>query len=64
MNWLIFYFCAGMNGKILIKMYLKNEPQQFVRINSWIIERWNDEFLYWNPLDYGFEKKCDTGGKI
>ncbi|KAL3097541.1 hypothetical protein niasHS_003989 [Heterodera schachtii] len=29
-----------------------NEPQQYLLLNSWIIERWHDEFLYWNPLDY------------
>ncbi|KAI6197450.1 hypothetical protein M3Y94_01226000 [Aphelenchoides besseyi] len=22
-------------------------------LNAWIIERWNDEFLYWRPEDYG-----------
>lgn len=26
---------------------------QYILLNAWIIERWNDEFLYWNPLDYG-----------
>ncbi|CAD5217562.1 unnamed protein product [Bursaphelenchus xylophilus] len=30
-----------------------NEPQQYILLNAWIIERWNDEFLYWNPMDYG-----------
>ncbi|CAD5213039.1 unnamed protein product [Bursaphelenchus okinawaensis] len=30
-----------------------NEPQQYILLNAWIIERWHDEFLYWNPLDYG-----------
>lgn len=30
-----------------------NEPQQFLLLNAWIIERWHDEFLYWNPMDYG-----------
>nr|ACO48375.1 acetylcholine receptor DES-2-like protein [Haemonchus contortus] len=29
-----------------------NEPQQFVLLNAWIIERWYDEFLYWSPMEY------------
>ncbi|CAD6193386.1 unnamed protein product [Caenorhabditis auriculariae] len=29
-----------------------NEPQQYILLNAWIIERWYDEFLYWNPNDY------------
>ncbi|EGT54971.1 hypothetical protein CAEBREN_30784 [Caenorhabditis brenneri] len=29
-----------------------NEPQQYILLNAWIIERWFDEFLYWNPDDY------------
>ncbi|KAK0394578.1 hypothetical protein QR680_000815 [Steinernema hermaphroditum] len=29
-----------------------NEPQQYILLNAWIIERWHDEFLYWNPDDY------------
>ncbi|KAL3994734.1 Neurotransmitter-gated ion-channel ligand binding domain family protein [Acanthocheilonema viteae] len=29
-----------------------NEPQQYVLLNAWIIERWYDEFLYWQPADY------------
>ena len=44
-----------------------NEPQQYILLNSWIIEvfqqkqilkvpfkfqRWYDEFLYWDPEDY------------
>uniref|UniRef100_A0A914V8S2 Uncharacterized protein n=1 Tax=Plectus sambesii TaxID=2011161 RepID=A0A914V8S2_9BILA len=29
-----------------------NEPQQSVKINAWIVERWRDELLYWNPTDY------------
>uniref|UniRef100_A0A914KWX5 Uncharacterized protein n=1 Tax=Meloidogyne incognita TaxID=6306 RepID=A0A914KWX5_MELIC len=30
-----------------------NEPQQFLLLNSWIIERWHDEFLFWHPEEYG-----------
>ncbi|CAJ0963491.1 unnamed protein product, partial [Mesorhabditis belari] len=30
-----------------------NEPQQFILLNAWIIERWYDEFLFWEPEDYG-----------
>ncbi|CAB3398168.1 unnamed protein product [Caenorhabditis bovis] len=29
-----------------------NEPQQYILLNAWIIERWYDEFLFWNPADY------------
>lgn len=29
-----------------------NEPQQYVLLNAWIIERWFDEFLFWDPIDY------------
>lgn len=26
-----------------------NEPQQYIMLNSWIVESWNDDFLWWNP---------------
>uniref|UniRef100_A0A915BC53 Uncharacterized protein n=1 Tax=Parascaris univalens TaxID=6257 RepID=A0A915BC53_PARUN len=29
-----------------------NEPQQYILLNAWIIERWYDEFLFWHPMDY------------
>uniref|UniRef100_A0A914XEH2 Uncharacterized protein n=1 Tax=Plectus sambesii TaxID=2011161 RepID=A0A914XEH2_9BILA len=29
-----------------------NERQQFILINAWIVERWRDEFLYWDPTEY------------
>ncbi|CAD5223928.1 unnamed protein product [Bursaphelenchus okinawaensis] len=29
-----------------------NEPQQFIILNSWIIESWEDDFLYWDPSRY------------
>uniref|UniRef100_A0A1I7XU77 Neur_chan_LBD domain-containing protein n=1 Tax=Heterorhabditis bacteriophora TaxID=37862 RepID=A0A1I7XU77_HETBA len=29
-----------------------NEPQQYILLNAWIIERWYDEFLFWVPEDY------------
>ncbi|VDK70155.1 unnamed protein product [Onchocerca ochengi] len=29
-----------------------NEPQQYILLNAWIIERWYDEFLYWRSEDY------------
>lgn len=25
-----------------------NEPQQYILLNSWIVERWKDELLYWD----------------
>ncbi|PAV91581.1 hypothetical protein WR25_10892 [Diploscapter pachys] len=36
----------------LYKILELNEPQQYILLNSWIIERWYDEFLYWDPEDY------------
>ncbi|CAI4227023.1 unnamed protein product [Auanema sp. JU1783] len=43
--------------KIMFKMELYqiielNERQQFVAVSAWVIERWFDEFLYWNPMDF------------
>ncbi|KHN71397.1 Acetylcholine receptor subunit alpha-type des-2, partial [Toxocara canis] len=29
-----------------------NEPQQYILLNAWIIERWYDEFLFWLPSEY------------
>uniref|UniRef100_A0A183TVV7 Neur_chan_LBD domain-containing protein n=1 Tax=Toxocara canis TaxID=6265 RepID=A0A183TVV7_TOXCA len=29
-----------------------NEPQQYVLISVWIIERWDDRMLWWDPLNY------------
>ncbi|KAI1727345.1 neurotransmitter-gated ion-channel ligand binding domain-containing protein [Ditylenchus destructor] len=26
-----------------------NEPQQYILLNAWIVERWKDDLLYWNP---------------
>ncbi|KAE9555158.1 hypothetical protein FO519_001653 [Halicephalobus sp. NKZ332] len=30
-----------------------NEPQQYILLNTWIVERWNDDLLYWNPARFG-----------
>ncbi|CAI5441634.1 unnamed protein product [Caenorhabditis angaria] len=30
-----------------------NEPQQYLMINAWIIERWTDHLLGWDPEKYG-----------
>ena len=27
---------------------MQNEPQQYILLNSWIVERWRDELLYWD----------------
>uniref|UniRef100_A0A914CV88 Uncharacterized protein n=1 Tax=Acrobeloides nanus TaxID=290746 RepID=A0A914CV88_9BILA len=35
----------------------KNEPQQYVILNAWIIERWTDEILYWNRKKFDEIKK-------
>ncbi|PAV84159.1 hypothetical protein WR25_17164 [Diploscapter pachys] len=37
---------------VLYQILVLNEPQQYILLNSWIIERWYDEFLYWDPEDY------------
>ncbi|CAJ0566268.1 unnamed protein product, partial [Mesorhabditis spiculigera] len=29
-----------------------NEPQQYLMLNSWIVERWVDVMLGWNPEDF------------
>ncbi|KAI6183746.1 Mutant ACR-23-like protein [Aphelenchoides bicaudatus] len=26
-----------------------NEPQQYIMLNSWIVESWQDDFLWWRP---------------
>ncbi|KJH47091.1 hypothetical protein DICVIV_06851 [Dictyocaulus viviparus] len=33
--------------------YLKNEKQQNVDLNVWVIQKWRDDFLGWNPHLYG-----------
>ncbi|CAJ0574783.1 unnamed protein product, partial [Mesorhabditis spiculigera] len=30
-----------------------NEPQQYLMLNAWIVERWYDKLLRWNPRDFG-----------
>uniref|UniRef100_A0AC34FCP5 Uncharacterized protein n=1 Tax=Panagrolaimus sp. ES5 TaxID=591445 RepID=A0AC34FCP5_9BILA len=30
-----------------------NEPQQYMVLNAWIVERWYDDLLYWNPARFG-----------
>uniref|UniRef100_A0A1I8A6X9 Neur_chan_LBD domain-containing protein n=1 Tax=Steinernema glaseri TaxID=37863 RepID=A0A1I8A6X9_9BILA len=29
-----------------------NEPQQYILMNAWIVERWRDDMLYWNPAQF------------
>ncbi|KAK6018650.1 Neurotransmitter-gated ion-channel ligand binding domain protein, partial [Ostertagia ostertagi] len=29
-----------------------NERQQYVSISAWVIERWYDEFIFWDPAKY------------
>ncbi|CAB3397017.1 unnamed protein product [Caenorhabditis bovis] len=29
-----------------------NEPQQFLLLNSWVVEKWTDQMLGWNPEDF------------
>ncbi|KAL3110445.1 hypothetical protein niasHT_019306 [Heterodera trifolii] len=30
-----------------------NEPQQYILLNSWIVERWRDDLLHWAPAQFG-----------
>uniref|UniRef100_A0A183CB35 Neur_chan_LBD domain-containing protein n=1 Tax=Globodera pallida TaxID=36090 RepID=A0A183CB35_GLOPA len=30
-----------------------NEPQQYILLNSWIVERWRDDLLHWTPSQFG-----------
>ncbi|KAI6218334.1 Neur-chan-LBD domain-containing protein [Aphelenchoides fujianensis] len=30
-----------------------NEPQQSITLNTWIVESWSDDFLYWDPAKFG-----------
>jgi hypothetical protein len=30
----------------------QNEPQQYILLNSWIVERWKDELLYWDTGEF------------
>ncbi|CAI4228557.1 unnamed protein product [Auanema sp. JU1783] len=30
-----------------------DEPAQNIKLNVWMIQRWTDEYLNWNPRDYG-----------
>uniref|UniRef100_A0A914E3F6 Uncharacterized protein n=1 Tax=Acrobeloides nanus TaxID=290746 RepID=A0A914E3F6_9BILA len=39
-----------MSVKLSMELYQiieVNEPQQYVMLNAWIVERWNDQKLYW-----------------
>ncbi|KJH39904.1 hypothetical protein DICVIV_14194, partial [Dictyocaulus viviparus] len=29
-----------------------NEPQQYLMLNAWIVERWTDNLLGWDPIDF------------
>lgn len=29
-----------------------NEPAQYIKMNVWMIQKWHDESLDWNPHDY------------
>ncbi|CAJ0609937.1 unnamed protein product [Cylicocyclus nassatus] len=48
---------VGEAVDVLFKMELYqvielNERQQYVSVSAWVIERWYDELLYWNPANY------------
>uniref|UniRef100_A0A1I7UF61 Neur_chan_LBD domain-containing protein n=1 Tax=Caenorhabditis tropicalis TaxID=1561998 RepID=A0A1I7UF61_9PELO len=30
-----------------------NEPQQYLMLNAWVVERWTDHLLGWDPEKYG-----------
>ncbi|KAK0401260.1 hypothetical protein QR680_015674 [Steinernema hermaphroditum] len=36
----------------LYQMIELNERQQYVLLSAWVVERWYDELLYWEPLQY------------
>uniref|UniRef100_A0A914CGS4 Uncharacterized protein n=1 Tax=Acrobeloides nanus TaxID=290746 RepID=A0A914CGS4_9BILA len=35
------------------QIILVNEPEQNIKLNVWMIQRWTDELLGWNPHEYG-----------
>uniref|UniRef100_A0A914E017 Neurotransmitter-gated ion-channel ligand-binding domain-containing protein n=1 Tax=Acrobeloides nanus TaxID=290746 RepID=A0A914E017_9BILA len=35
------------------QIILVNEPEQNIKLNVWMIQRWTDELLGWNPHKYG-----------
>uniref|UniRef100_A0A7E4UUX8 Neurotransmitter-gated ion-channel ligand-binding domain-containing protein n=1 Tax=Panagrellus redivivus TaxID=6233 RepID=A0A7E4UUX8_PANRE len=44
-----------VNVSVRIEIYQIIEidvPQQFILLNAWIVERWNDDMLYWNPARF------------
>ncbi|EYB93119.1 hypothetical protein Y032_0186g1089 [Ancylostoma ceylanicum] len=48
---------AGEPVNVRFKMELYqvielNERQQYVSVSAWVIERWHDEFLFWDPAKY------------
>lgn len=40
--------------KILIFYFIfQDEPSQNIKLNVWMIQKWRDEYLDWNPNEYG-----------
>uniref|UniRef100_A0A914DW60 Neurotransmitter-gated ion-channel ligand binding domain protein n=1 Tax=Acrobeloides nanus TaxID=290746 RepID=A0A914DW60_9BILA len=37
----------------LYQILAVNEKQQNIDLNLWVIQKWNDDFLGWNPFKYG-----------
>ncbi|VDM29374.1 unnamed protein product [Toxocara canis] len=33
--------------------FFQDERQQSIDLNVWVIEKWDDEFLGWDPYEYG-----------
>lgn len=33
--------------------HLQDEPSQNIKLNVWMIQKWKDEYLDWNPSEYG-----------
>lgn len=45
----------SVNVKFTINLYQIieiNELQQYIKINCWVVERWDDPMLYWDPNDF------------
>ncbi|TKR73377.1 hypothetical protein L596_020691 [Steinernema carpocapsae] len=48
-----------LNESVIVKFSIElyqiikvNEPAQYMLINAWIVERWHDDLLYWNPRQF------------
>ncbi|KAJ1366180.1 Acetylcholine receptor subunit alpha-type deg-3 [Parelaphostrongylus tenuis] len=52
----IFNHSKSLKVHISISLYQiieVDEPSQNIKLNVWMIQKWRDEFLSWNPQEYG-----------